>query len=84
MNPLADSLVARGVVACDDLEVEIRRLVKVWRKLDTILRQREPLTETQRKSLKSLVIIVKLYQRVIEGNWQSGDCRSTAELKMED
>ena len=84
MNPLQDELVARAVIACDALEIEVRRLQKIWRKLDTILRQRGPLTEQQRKSLKSLVITVKLYQKVIDGNWHDGNCRSIAELKLED
>jgi len=74
MNPLTDSLVARGVVACDELEVEIRRLVKIWRKLDTILRQKGPLSEAQRESLSSLITIVQLYQRIMEGDWHDPDC----------
>ena len=73
MNPLADSLVARACIAADDLEQEIRRLQKIHRKMETILSQRGPLTEVQRKNLNELVVIVKLYQRIMEGDWQSRD-----------
>ena len=83
VNPLADSLVARACIAADELEVEIRRLQKIHRKMETILRQKGPLSEAQRKSLNQLVIIVKLYQRIMEGDWECRDVdRTKPELKI--
>ena len=73
MLPFPDQQIARGCIAADSLEGEIRRLIRVWRKLDTILREKQPLTSTQRDVLDDLILTVDVYMRVLEGDWAVPD-----------
>jgi hypothetical protein len=82
MNPYVDEQVMRGVLAADTLEAEIRQLIKIWRKMDTILKEKT-LTQAQRQNLNELIKIVKIRERILEGDWQCRDIDYTKpELKI--
>ena len=72
MNPLIDEQVARACIAADALEDEIRQLVRIWRRMDTLLRERS-LTEVQREKLEALIYLVEVRQTVMAGNWAIPD-----------
>jgi hypothetical protein len=82
MNPYTDELVMRGVLAADTLESEIRQLIRIWKKMNTILHEKS-LTKEQRANLNELIKIVKIRERIMEGDWQCRDVDYTKpELKI--